>query len=156
MRTRRGSHVVKLIFFVLLAMRSLAPGRDHSESATAITRVLLEERPLFANDEDRLRTAALVVAIAFRESSFRNDAVGDHGRARCLFQLWNAPIEVLTDVELCTRIGLARMRESIAACGMSNALGIYAAGPNGCSSNAAKRISTDRLWLAKRLVAGAP
>lgn len=140
-----------VLFFVLASMLSLAPGRDHAATATAIARVVLEQRPLFAYDETRIKTAAYLVSVAFRESSLRPGAIGDQGRARCLFQLWAAPVEVLSDAELCTRIALERLRESAHACGAENMLGVYAAGPAGCSSAKAKRISRDRRALAERL-----
>ena len=138
-------------FFVFYAMQSLAPGRDHAEAATAVTRAVLADEPLFRGDTDRLKTAALMVSVAFRESSLRNDAVGDHGRARCLFQLWDAPRDVSTDPELCARIAMGRLRESMRACGPENLLGIYASGPGGCTNRTAKRISADRMWMARKL-----
>ncbi|HXG69945.1 MAG TPA: hypothetical protein VNJ04_04950 [Gemmatimonadaceae bacterium] len=140
-----------VLFFILAAMQSLAPGRDHAENATAIATVVLSEPALFRDDESRMRTAAFMVSVAFRESSLRNGAIGDHGNARCMFQLWNAPSGVLTDPELCARIALVRMRESARACGKDNMLGLYAVGPKGCSSEHAKRISRDRRALAERL-----
>lgn len=137
-------------------MNSLAPGRDHMENALAITRVVLEEPPLFRDDESKMKTGAYLVAVAFRESSLKNDAVGDNGRARCLFQLWATSDAVRTDPELCARIALTRLRESARICGASNMLGIYASGPKGCSSETAKRISRDRLALSSKLAKSAP
>jgi hypothetical protein len=142
---------VAVLFFVLMAMHGLAPVRDHAANATAIASAALSAPPLFRDDATRMRTAALMTAVAFRESSFRNDAVGDHGRALCMFQLWDTSRDVLTDPELCARIALQRMRESMRACGLDNALGIYAAGPHGCASPHAKRISRDRMAIAYRL-----
>ena len=145
-----------VVLLILGWMQSLAPGRDHAAVATDIAAVVLEEPPLFRDDEDRVKTASFLTAIAFRESSFKKDAVGDHGNARCLMQLWNAPVEVMTDARLCVRIGMQRLRESMRACGGENPLGTYAAGVGGCTSEKARRISTDRLWLARRLAKGAP
>jgi hypothetical protein len=147
---------VTLLFAVWLWCATLAPTRSHIEMATAITAAALEAPPLFRDDPERIRTAALMVAVAFRESSLRNDAIGDHGRALCAFQLWDTPRSVLTDPEQCARIALARLRESIHACGAGNELGIYAAGPRGCVSEHAKRISADRMHIAKKLAKGAP
>jgi hypothetical protein len=142
---------VVVIAWVLAMMAMVAPGRDHGRLGSAIAEVALSEPPLFAGDDDRRRTAALLVAVAFRESSLRADAIGDQGRARCAFQLWGAPAEALTDPALCTRMAVARLRESMRACGALNPLGTYAAGPGGCASERAARISRDRMWLAKRL-----
>jgi len=134
-------------FFVGLAMGALAPTRDVSEVAAVVERVVASERPLFAGDEDRVRTAALVIAVAFRESSFRPDALsatGDFG----LMQLHGRPD---LSVEENVRVGLEMLRASIAECGASNALGAYATGS--CSSERGRRISRDRLHLA-RVLAG--
>lgn len=145
-----------LIFTILAWMNLLAPGRQHGEMATAIASVIIEDAPLFRDDESKLRTAAFVVAVGFRESSLRNDAIGDHGRALCMFQLWDTSRDVLTNPELCARIAMQRMRESIRACGTGNELGLYAVGPKGCASEHAKRISRDRMGIARRLAKVAP
>lgn len=141
--------------FILAAMALLAPNRDHTELAGAIARVVESEAPLFKDDASKVKTAAFVVVVAYRESSFRLDAIGDGGRARCAMQLWSAPKEVLTDADMCVRIGFDRLRESARICGASNVLGVYASGPNGCSSEAARRISRDRMalaaWVARKV-----
>lgn len=136
-----------ILFFVLAAMGLLAPGRDHLTNATAITTVVLDERPLFQADESRLRTAALVVAIAFRESSFRNDArsATDDG---CMMQLHGRHGLA---AEECVRIAMTLLRASMAAC-PGYPLAVYAEGPRGCSSGRAQRISRDRMAIAARLV----
>lgn len=135
--------------FVLAAMASLAPGRDHVELAEAIARVVESERPLFAGDEDRRRTAALVVAISFRESSFRNDAVSKT-HDYCHLQINRRP-DLADDPEACTRVGLSMLRESMRAC-PTFPLAWYASGPRACSNARAQRISRDRMALAARLV----
>lgn len=147
---------MSVLFAVLAWMATLAPGRDHIANATAIASVVLAEPPLFKGDDDRIKTAAFMVAVGFREGSLRNDVIGDHGHALCMFQLWNTSRDVLTDPELCARIAMQRMRESIRACGVENALGIYAVGPKGCVSDHAKRISADRMFIARRLAKVAP
>jgi hypothetical protein len=142
---------VSLLFAILAWMTSLVPGSDHTPTATSIARVILEEPPLFKGDESRVKTAAYMVSVAFRESALNNGAVGDHGHARCMFQLWNTPGRVLTDPELCTRIAMQRIRESMKACGPGNELGVYLVGPKGCESELAKRRSRDRMLIANRL-----
>jgi membrane-bound lytic murein transglycosylase MltF len=137
-----------VVFFVLFAMLSLAPGRDHAENATAIASVVLSEPPLFRDDEDRMKTAALVTAVAFRESSFRNGAkskTGDH----CLMQVQGRP-DLRDDVEKCVRVALSMLRESFHAC-PAFPLAVYAAGAGACEDARAQRISRDRMALARRL-----
>lgn len=144
-----------LLSFVFAAMASLAPNQDNTELGTAIAEVVEAGAPLFKDDADRRRTASFLVAVAWRESTFRLNAIGDHGRARCAFQLWSTTRDVLTDAHLCTSIAFERLHESFRVCGPSNALGIYAAGPLGCSMSKARRISADRSALARRIYSAA-
>jgi hypothetical protein len=146
---------VKIIICILVWMYGLAPGRHHEDQAAAIARVVLAEPPLFPDDEDRVKTASLLVSIAFNESSFHNDAIGDQGRALCMFQLWHTSRDVLLDPELCTRIALDRLRASFRRC-KDNQLGIYAGGPRGCMNSRTKRITRHRFWLANKLVKQLP
>lgn len=143
-----------VVLFVLAAMSSLAPGRDHTELGGAISRVVLEERPLFRDDESKLRTAALVVAVAFRESSLKLDAVGDHGRSFCAFQIHassGGTKSLLTDGDACARKALEMLRESMRIC-PAHPIAFYASGPGGCDNARAQRISRDRMAIAAKLV----
>lgn len=135
--------------FVLAAMALLAPGRDHTELGGAIARVVDVDRPLFEQDESRVRTAAVIVAIGFRESTFRNEVVSrtdDH----CFLQVHARP-DLAKDPVECVRIALGMIRASMRVC-PAHPLSFYAAGPGGCTSPRAQRISRDRMWLAARLV----
>lgn len=139
--------------WVLAAMLHLAPNRDHAALADAIATVIESNSPLFAGDDSKEKTAAFMVAIAYRESTLDMKAVGDKGRAKCAFQLWAAPKEATTDPTLCASIAYDRVKESMRICGSSNYLGVYLAGPKGCKLERAKRMSADRLRIAKDLVA---
>lgn len=135
--------------FVVAAMAALAPDRDHAALGDAIVQVVEEERPLFAGDADKLRTASLLVAVAFRESSFRMDAVSktnDH----CAFQVHLRP-DLALDPVACTRTAVTMLRESLRAC-PSHPVAFYASGPGACMNARAMRISNDRVALAKRLL----
>ena len=68
-----------LLFFVFAAMNSLAPTRDHVVLATAITRRVESEPPLFKGDDDKRRTASYLVAVAFREGSLTLGITGNAG-----------------------------------------------------------------------------
>lgn len=138
-----------LLTWVLAAMAMLDPGRDHLEVGSAIAEVVEESAPLFRDDGDRRRTAALVVAVAFRESTFRNDAVSSTADY-CALQIHGRP-DLADDVGACIRVGLAMLRVSLRVCA-AHPLSFYAAGPRGCSSPRAQRISRDRMALAARLV----
>lgn len=138
-----------ILYFVLACMGLLAPGRDHLANAQAITTVVLDERPLFKDDDSRIRTAALVVAVAFRESSLRNDvksATDDY----CMMQVTKRP-DLALDPELCVRVAMAMLRTSMRLC-PEFPIAVYAEGPFGCGSGRAQRISRDRMAIAARLV----
>lgn len=157
-----------LFAWVVAASTLLAPARPHDVRdplAEAIANRAEAEAPLFKGDDDRHRTAALLVAIAFRESSLRSDAVGDHVAGKptsfCAFQLhlpwgaktaegWSGP-DLVEDPEKCVTAAMRLLRESMRAC-PSAPLAWYAAGPSGCESVRAQRISRDRMSLAQRLV----
>ncbi len=51
------------------AIKVISRSETAVANATAIASVVLAERPLFRGDPDRLRTAALVVAVAFRREN---------------------------------------------------------------------------------------
>lgn len=134
--------------WVLLAMAYLAPGRDHRELGAAIAEVVDAERPLFERDADRLKTASLVVAIAFRESTFRQD-VTSKTDDWCALQVHRRP-ELALDARECIRVGLTMLRESMRVC-PAHPVAFYSSGPIGCTDARAQRISRDRMWLASKL-----
>lgn len=139
--------------FVLAAMTQLAPGRDHNELGGAIARVADLNKPLFVNDADRRRTAALLVAVAFRESTFIADVVGDKGESFCAFQIHRSAggtRALLSDVDACVRAGFSLLRTSLRVC-PKYPVAWYASGPNGCTNERAQRISRDRMNLAAYL-----
>ena len=138
-----------VVLFVMAAMSSLAPGRDHTELGGAISRVVLEERPLFRDDEAKLRTAALIVAIAFRESSLRND-ISSKTNDWCAMQIHGRP-ELAKDADACIRVAMTMLRESMRIC-PAHPIAFYASGPGGCDNARAQRISRDRMAIAARLV----
>lgn len=154
-----------LLTWILAASSLLAPTRQHDRLAEAITNRVEAEDPLFKGDEDRRRTSALLVAIAFRESSLRADIVGDRVAGKptsfCAFQIhlpwgrttaegWTAA-ELLEDPEKCVTTAMHMLRISMKVC-PSFPLAAYAEGPNGCTSARAQRISRDRMAIAQRLV----
>lgn len=155
-----------LLSWVLAATASLAPTRAHEPLATAITTVIDREAPLFRDDEDRKKTAAFLVAVAFRESSLKPDAVGDHtGKNRtptsfCAYQInlpwgrktaegWSGE-ELVADPLKCVSAAYRMLQQSARAC-PEHPLAWYAEGPTGCTSERAKRINRDRMALAAQL-----
>lgn len=142
-----------VIFAVLAWMHMLAPGRTRYEEAAAIATVVLEEPPLFKRDDDKLRTAAFVTAISFRESSFRND-VSSKTNDHCMMQINRRP-DLARDPVECVRVAFAMLRESMRMC-PDHPLAFYASGPGACENARAQRISRDRMAIAARLYAASP
>jgi hypothetical protein len=136
--------VIEDLFAVVLAwMQMLAPGRDVNELAWAAASVA----------ESR-EEAALITAVAFRESSLDNTAVGDHGRSVCAMQIHGGARSLLTDVGACVRRGTLMLRESRRV-DPANPVSFYARGPK-WQGEEARRISRDRVALARRLLAVQP
>ncbi len=124
-------------------MTSLSPSADHSALAWAI-----------ASQAHGEGEAALMTSLTFRESSFDNHAVGDHGRSVCAAQIHGGPRELLESPDACISVAFTMLRESVRV-DRKNPVAFYARGPR-FSSEEARRISRDRVALAKRLLAGAP
>ncbi len=154
-----------LLAWVLAASTTLVPGRSHDDLASAIATRVEAEQPLFKGDTDRLKTASLLLAISFRESTLRADAVGDmkHGKATsfCAFQI-NLPFgkktaegwtgdDLVQDPDKCVTAAMHMIRVSMKIC-PEHPLAFYAEGPRGCTSKRAQAISRDRLAIAQRLV----
>lgn len=134
-----------LLPYVLRAVASLTTA-DHAALSDAIATVAADEAPLFADDDAREKTAALMVAVAWRESNFKLNAVGDHGRSVCAFQILGGSPDLLTDAVACTRTAFRMMRHSFALC-RESPLAIYARGV--CASDEGRKLSRDRMALAR-------
>lgn len=139
-----------VVEFVLAGMLLLAPTRDHRPNALAISLAIEAESPLFKDDASRLKTAALIVAVAYRESSFRNDVVSKTGDY-CLAQI-HGRRELADDPIACIRVAITMLRESMRMC-PAHPIAFYAEGPRGCESARAQRISRDRLGVARWVAA---
>jgi hypothetical protein len=153
--------------FVLVMMLVLAPRRDHAELAGAVALAAETGRPLFALDEDRHKTAAFYTALLFRESSLRNDAIGDQGHSHCAGQIylshgfrtregWSGA-DLREDVDKCMTVVVRMVRESFAVCAHlppEERLALYARGS--CASAEGRRISRDRSRLARRIAGVKP
>lgn len=146
-----------MMAYVLACMLFLA-GAGATESrllplARAIVDVVAERGPLFKGEDGERRTVALLVAVAFRESTFRVDAVGDHGRSMCAFQILHGSRSLLTDVRACTDAGYTQLAASVKAC-PAHPVAPYARGA--CDNEDGRRISADRMRLAKSLLGVVP
>ena len=137
-----------LLAFILAAMTLLQPGVNHDKLARATANVVASEPALFLDDDSRFHTAAIDIAIMFRESSFRHGLTSRTGDS-CEMQVHNRP-DLLDDREKCIREGMRMIRASFLAC-PSAPLATYIGG--GCFNRRARRLSDDRINLAARLLA---
>lgn len=148
---------MKLLSTLLLVagMRVMRPeGGDVDEIASAI--VSLDATPL---------EKEWLAAIAFRESSFVADAVGDHGSSWCFAQVhlpagaktrdgWTGP-ELAADPSKCARAALRTLRVSMSRCAWlppEERIALYARGR--CESRIGQRLSRDRNWVRLRMFGG--
>lgn len=152
--------MTSLAELALAWMLALAPATPWAETYPDTAQAIadaVEEAPM----GDARRTTAVLVAIGYRESTFRPDVMGDHGNALGLFQVSRAWIErgtsdaFLHDAREQARVALRLVRESVRACKGKPAelsLSWYAAGGAGCDRRHAT--SRDRMALAARLLGG--
>lgn len=136
--------------FILTAMHALSPHTDHTTLGTAIAHVVEMEGCLVTGKDCERRSAALATAIAYRESGFKLDAIGDNGRSVCSFQILGGDRSLLTDADACALEGYRRLRASLQAC--RGSIAMYAAGT--CRSARGKSIDADRKRLAARILGG--
>lgn len=132
--------IVQLFVIVLAWMAMLVPGRDHNELAWAVAVVA-----------DSREEAALITAVAYRESALDNGAVGDQGRSVCAMQIHGGSRSLLADPGACVRRGVLMLRESRRV-DQGHPVAFYARGPR-WQSDEARRISRDRVAIARRLLA---
>lgn len=148
----------------------------YSEIATAIYDVAFDdtEAPLYKGKTGRFRTAALIAAVASRESGFHKDVdfgtgkrgVGDHGSSFCMMQMhigkgkteegWTGA-DLVSDRTKCFRAGLHAMRTSLKACsGKDPLFGLSAYASGSCDSTAGQRASQYRIETANWVVRKVP
>lgn len=141
-----------LALMVLLAPR--APWRASYETTAAGMVEGAIAVPVFSGPRAIERTLALDVAVAFFESTFRVDAVGDHGAAKSLYQVHGAMPE---DARAATVEANRLMLQSFRACRglpLEERLAWYASGgADGCSNEAGRQASRHRVGLALGLFA---
>lgn len=95
--------------------------------------------------------AAVMAVTAWEESRLIPDRIGDHGAARCAFQLQHAPLSVLRDLRQCTEVAYARIVASMSTC-PDAPLAMYASG----NCDHGRRLSERRMRKAVRLVTDTP
>jgi hypothetical protein len=154
--------------WILAAALHLSPNRNHDQLADAVSKVIAAQGPLFQNDTNNQKTAALMLSVAFREGSLLPGIKGDKDKrgnftSFCTAQIhlpggaktlegWTGD-ELADDFEKCFTVQHRMLKESMRVC-PKHPIAFYAEGKNSetCESNRAQRISNDRMWLAGNLV----
>lgn len=126
-----------LFAMTLVWMTALAPGRDHGELAWAV-----------AINATSPTEAAILTAVAFRESSLRNDVTGDGKHSVCAMQIYDGPRALLEDPIACVQRSAQMLRHS-RRMDPKAPIAFYARGPR-YKSEEAQRISRDRMALAQK------
>jgi hypothetical protein len=149
--------------WILTLMLALVPHAKYegtfTTTAAAINRAAHEE-PLYAGEDGPARTAAQLVALAWFESRFDPQAVGDHGASLGLFQIGvsNLPAlgmkrEDLFDPDKAAHAAIKMMRASFVMCSVrpkEERLAHYAAGGPDCARG--RKESRHRTALAAALL----
>lgn len=146
--------------WVLAAMMRLQPNAPwvatYSETAEAIAKASSED-PLFAGDAGPKKTAAVLVALAYFESNFNPNAIGDQGKSFGLFQIQPPTAKIDASLLQLPRnaayVAIDLIRTSFSVCKdqpFAEKLAWYAAGSSKCL-DAGKKPSEHRLLLAQRI-----
>jgi hypothetical protein len=124
---------------------------DERELANEIVHVV-DERVVEAQEDPAFGTMemdeAVMIEMAWRESTFKRNAVGDHGRSIGYFQMQRLPKSILKDAHRQAVIAYDRLRDSAKSCGHSAPLAKYASG--NCAHG--RELSAFRMREARHLV----
>jgi hypothetical protein len=140
------------ILSLMIALQPQAPWRDtYPTTASAIDQAVQEQPSLFPDDADgREKTAAILVALAWFESTFKPNAVAAQGRLRGLYQIGGKGD--LSDPLRASRVALELIRESFRLCHsrpVGDRLAVYAAGGTSCKDPGTEPLKKSRLRVSK-------
>jgi hypothetical protein len=142
--------------WILSLMTTLQPEAawkdTYPTTAAAIQQVVNEQPSIFTEDHDgRAKTAAVLVALAWAESTFKPNAVGAGG-VRGLYQIGGKGD--LSDPLKASRVALEMIRESFRLCKarpVNERLAVYAAGGISCKDMPEKVLAKSRFRVSKAL-----
>jgi hypothetical protein len=104
----------------MVALEPRAPWRPTFEKTAEAIAKVAESEPLFDEPDGDVRTAALLVSVAWYESHLKPDAKSGNGRWLCLFQVDKRhladPQKALSNPEVCTRAAVKILRTSLQKC----------------------------------------
>jgi hypothetical protein len=146
------------ILSLMMLLQPRAPWiGTYEATASAIDQAVQEEESLFPDEPDgRAKTAAILVALAWAESTFKPNAVG-YGGVRGLYQIGGHGN--LSDPLKASRVALELLRESFRLCAkrpVNERLAQFAAGGSSCKAPGEEALKKSRfrvskgLWLVKQ------
>jgi soluble lytic murein transglycosylase-like protein len=147
------------ILSLMMVLQPQAPWIDtYGATAAAIDQAVSEEASIFPDPDGRAKTAALLVALAWAESTFKPTARG-HGGVRGLYQIGGRGD--LSDPLKASRVAIELIRESFRLCAarpVNERLAVYAAGGTSCKDPGAEALkkSRYRVWKGLSLVKERP
>lgn len=141
------------ILSLMSILQPEAPWIDtYPATASAIDKAVQEQPPLFEGDPDgRAKTAAILVALAWAESTFKPNATG-RGGVRGLFQVGGHGD--MSDPVKASRVALELVRESFRVCKarpVGERLAVYAAGGTSCKEMPPSVLAKSRFRVMKGL-----
>jgi hypothetical protein len=144
--------LARWILGLMTLLQPQAPWSDtYPATAAAIERVVVDKAPIFDGADGRAKTAALLVALAWAESSFKPNAVG-HGGVRGLYQIGGHGD--LSDPLKASLVAIELMRESFRLCEKrptNERLAVYAAGGTSCKDPGDDALKKSRFRVSKGL-----
>ena len=126
---------------VLHMAMSIASNAEHTYDANTIITTI-------ANTANTKHEAAILLIMAWHESRFKKDAIGDKGKAFGAWQLHRTSNEVLTNQTLAAHIAIVRLRNSETLC-PAHPLAVYAKG--NCHDKDGIAISDSRMREVERI-----
>jgi hypothetical protein len=114
------------LLYLIQSLQHRPANADEQELANEIVQVVeSQDEPSFGGvDMDE----TVMLEMAFRESGFKRNAIGDHGHSLGYFQLQRVPRSILKDAHKQASTAYSRLQDSAKSCGQSAPLAKYASG----------------------------
>ena len=145
--------MMQWILSLMLLLQPDAPWKDDYENVASAINEASESKPLFAGDNGKRKTAALLVSLAWFESRFDRKAIGDKGKSFGLYQ--QQGMGELFDAKIASMVAVEQIKISFRICSnrpIEERLGWYAAGGPNCQFGLlkSKHRMLKAFWLEQR------
>jgi len=141
------------IYFLMVLLQPKAPWKDTYELTAIAIGDASESNPLFSGQNGIVKTAAVLISLAWFESRFDPNALGDKGKSHGLFQ--QQGMGDLSDPKVATVVALQQIKISFRICSnkrIEEKLGWYAAGGPDCERGLvqSKHRMLKAFWLVQK------